>query len=753
MVADPIEFDILRESALLELRGMLTDLKEEEYSDQDIYQLLLARREKLPYRLSNEEMGQITQHLNLQPPPQDQPAPDRAKLLRQAIANRDITALWELVDVLATLKQMSAVSYGVTMAEIKEAFGKSLNMRDFGAAVAQVARNQKLAESGTKPDVATVAYNWAMAHRNLWAYDEQWQTWRMFNDEYWEEQADKASFLDQYAVIALQEAEIPVNSSNALNCFQRLAASHCKRKFEQAPNKVNFANGTLDLTTMQLGRFNLDDNFIYCLPYSLDMYSQHQRINAFLSETITELDQDGNMIPNRHGIQAYAAHIGLALIGDTLMHKALVALGQTRSGKSTLLDLAHLVCGLPAKQYVPDDVFSTELEGKRSRYTHGKKRIACVDEVPAEALHDEEIFKQMSAHSGVPMRGINKDDLIDNQWRPKLLLNSNDDPHYKDISGAIKQRLIIIRCPNQRFEEPEDDQPGQNKKLLDDLAPEIGAFAWSCIVYALEVLEKGYYPQSATMKRELDQIATAGNPLKACIEDKFILDPSPDAWTVTKDLHDVYTAYCAELGNIKALGRPHFAIALCNMGIGVRNGRKNHERVLFGIRIRTGMDPHPTDEQERSRYKDSKLLEWGQQREQQGQQGTAKNSGCPHHESASQANSQDSGTAGTANLENLNYSKTVFKQDDIDIPVSNSANCDDLLSLPSPEVVTPLYKPSQNGDSNKKQPSPSRPQPLPKLPNRDCIVCGQRAWRWNNELDRAECMECQRRELEERQAQ
>jgi phage/plasmid-associated DNA primase len=107
------------------------------------------------------------------------------------------------------------------------------------------------------------------------------------------------------------------------------------------------------------------------------------------------------------------AHIGLALMQDSSLHFVLLLLGPTRAGKSTLLALANAACGTsPLDNYAEDfsfagpSLFSRELEGKRSRSRWVHRRMVCADEIPAEALRDEELFKTMRAHGGVEMRGM-----------------------------------------------------------------------------------------------------------------------------------------------------------------------------------------------------------------------------------------------------------------------------------------------------------------------------------------------------------
>jgi phage/plasmid-associated DNA primase len=551
-----------------------------------------------------DDAAELMRAIAEDPQPTEQPPQDYISPMRQAIDTLDPKKLYACVDGLAQLKRLNRISYSLTKQEIKEKFGKLVNWKDFNSALADAERRQTLAEDGGKPDVADIAHQWVMRFKDTWAYDAGAGCWRMWNDEFWEEVQDKASVLDQYCVAALQEAKIAVNSSNVLNTFQRIAQSHCSRQFVPAPHKINFANGTLDTRTGQLTRFDKEDNLTYCLPYFYNPQRMHPRITAFLLSIIQEKSDD-EYVPNHFGVQAIMAHIGLALLGDIALHKVITALGAPGSGKSTLLDLINAVFGLLPGSYVPHDVFSRELEGKRSRYIHNKRRVACLDEVPADALQDEETFKSMAAHKGVSMRGLHRDEQIDNQWKPKIFMVANDDPHYKDISGAIKRRMIVVRTPIQRYDEPMDGQPGQNALLLDSFLPELEGFVVTCIRYAMEVRQRGYYPQSAAMKRDLDAIATLGNPLKSCIEDKFFVGEGVSEKSAM--LHTVYVDYCEGMGkNIKALARNNFSAALVGMNIGIRIGRdKEGDRCLFGVRLRFDDDPKLTGDDDSSKYHDS----------------------------------------------------------------------------------------------------------------------------------------------------
>ena len=85
----------------------------------------------------------------------------------------------------------------------------------------------------------------------------------------------------------------------------------------------------------------------------------------------------------------------------------------------------------------------------------------------------------------------------------------NEKPHYKDTSGAIKERLVPILVPFARSKEKRD------LTLFDRMRTETGAFAVTCITYALAARKRSYYPLSSDMKEIMYELETIANPLKA----------------------------------------------------------------------------------------------------------------------------------------------------------------------------------------------------------------------------------------------
>jgi phage/plasmid-associated DNA primase len=340
--------------------------------------------------------------------------------------------------------------------------------------------------------------------------------------------------LDDFTVSAMYKFDLPVKSTGNLDIVNRRARSKCGKVFNPKPKVVNFKNGTLDLNTLKLYPHDKNDDLLYCLDYDYQEVGTYPKTLSFYESSLCIVTKDslGNTTytPDYHAIQAVMALFGLALIGDAKSQQMVVMIGKPRAGKSTIMRHGNSLCGnatgnsntAPEIRYgsfAGDDLFSHELEGKRARYTYKNYRLVCGDEIhPTTFRNNENIIKDMSAHSGVPMRGMNKDEEANNIWLPKLLLSANEKPQYADTSNAIGRRVVYLSAPRERHNGELD------LSLFDKLLPERGAFVRDCIMLAKDLLLRGYYPESSSMKNESRDTSVQGNTLKAFIQDRCVLE-------------------------------------------------------------------------------------------------------------------------------------------------------------------------------------------------------------------------------------
>jgi len=344
-------------------------------------------------------------------------------------------------------------------------------------------------------------------------------------------------------------------------------------------------NGTLDLHTMTGHTHTPADNLMTCLPYNYEPTGIYGDILHFL----------GSTSPDKEAQRAYMTHVGLALVGDTSFHKALVLLGPPRSGKTTLLKLAQLTIGTRPGQFASTPLFSSESRGANSRATwlDQSPRLTCLDEFPEDAIRDdgEELFKSMTAHGGVPMWLKYRDERSFNVWTPKLMFATNNKMRYRDPSGALTRRLLIVHCPNGLPDEKLDST------LLDKFKPELGAFAAACIQLALEAQQSRAYPQSDAMRELLSDIEQNGDAVKLWLLENCVFEEN--AFTPTHILYQNFKWWCDDIG-LHPVSRPKLRDMIYTYRQGVRPDKRrvkdaNSSEVrllwgLVGVRLRTVAD-------------------------------------------------------------------------------------------------------------------------------------------------------------------
>jgi putative DNA primase/helicase len=442
-------------------------------------------------------------------------------------------------------------------------------------------------EAERKPDLLDLGRDFAKRYSARVAYTEDTAAWSIYTGTHWRELSRGTTVLRDMATTVIRDSGLPVSSINKVEGVIQMAASHCKRILAPRPGLVNFRNGTLDLDTMTLRAHDPGDGLDTCLPYDYRP-GAHPAIDSVLMQTV----------PDPIAREAFAAFVGTGIMRDYGLQYALLLLGPLRSGKSTLRQLANLVSGNDRFACAGPELFGRELEGMRSRAAHNNHLIVTLEELPVEALRNEEQFKAMTAHGGVAQRRLHQPEITNNQWRPKLLMVTNEAPRYSDRSGALTDRLIIVNCPNSRAEGERD------LYLIDKLLPEVGAFAVTCIQKAKEALAAGHYPQSIAMRAARDEIERNGDGLKSFVAEECVIEPS--AWIETANLYKAYKVYCDENGH-GLMSKARFTQAL---GERFRTVEPKSKRVpkpvgtaltsyvargIQGIRLRTPGDPDPDE--------------------------------------------------------------------------------------------------------------------------------------------------------------
>ncbi len=194
----------------------------------------------------------------------------------------------------------------------------------------------------------------------------------------------------------------------------------------------------------------------------------------------------------------------------------------------------------------------------------------------------------MTSHGGVSMWLKYQDEREENTWTPKLMFATNNRLRYRDQSGALTKRLLILDCPNTLSDTRQDGN------LLSKLQPELGAFAAACIQLALVAQQSRKYPESVQMRGLLTDIETNGDALKLWLAERAIV--ADGAFESTAALYADLRLWCEENG-LNAVSRPKMRDVLMTYHpqmkatrqcvIDPRTGEITLVWGLAGIRLRT----------------------------------------------------------------------------------------------------------------------------------------------------------------------
>lgn len=212
-------------------------------------------------------------------------------------------------------------------------------------------------------------------------------------------------------------------------------------------------------------------------------------------------------------IRTLQEFFGYCLTRDTRKEKSLLLLGDSRTGKSTILEtLSYMIgqenCSFVSLDYIFHPQYSPLLMNK----------LVNIDtDVSAKAENYEREFKTIT--SGEPIT-CNQKFVETFKFRPycKLVMAANEFPKIKDHSSAFYKRLILLPC-ERVFEEKEQDI-----HLKDKLMEELYAiFEWAC--EGLERLnERGAFEKKPFMKSAIEELEDDNNPINGFIKDHIYLD-------------------------------------------------------------------------------------------------------------------------------------------------------------------------------------------------------------------------------------
>ncbi len=246
------------------------------------------------------------------------------------------------------------------------------------------------------------------------------------------------------------------------------------------------------------------------LPY---IYDDNFKCNLWI-KTLNEIfEVDKEHPENQKKIDLLQEFFGYCLTRDTKQHKALLLLGESRSGKSTIIQMLRNVIGNANCSSVPLKYISN------AQYTAMliNKLVNIDTDVSAKADQYEAEFKTIT--SGEPV-AVNQKYVAAFDFVPycKIVMAANIFPRITDHSSAFYNRLILIPCDRVfTYEEQNRDLPAQ---LLKELP---GALNWS-IEGLKRLTARGKFEDLDFMKEAIEELEDRNNPCNIFFKEHIDVD-------------------------------------------------------------------------------------------------------------------------------------------------------------------------------------------------------------------------------------
>jgi putative DNA primase/helicase len=427
----------------------------------------------------------------------------------------------------------------------------------------------------------------SQGHPNLRHWRNQWMRWER---RQWSEVDDTAvrfllySFTEHATYTKRDRKGEPVsvgwspNRGRITNLMEALAAVvYTDTRVEvpswldgagdvpDASRVIACANGLLDLTSRRL--MPLTPLFFNrsSVPFDYDPAApQPARWLAFL----------GSIWPtDPEAIAALQEWFGYVLSGRTDLQKMLLVVGPMRSGKGTIARVLTALVGRdnmggPTMGSLSTNFGLADLPGKS---------LAVVADARLPRLGADTITERLLTISGEDT--IDVDRKFKDPWTGRLptrfMLLSNELPAFRDQSGAIASRLIILTMTISNL--------GREDTALErDLMRELpGILRWS--LDGLDrLIERGRFAEPASSSAAVALLAEAVSPIKAFLDDWCILGPAEGHHTSKDDLYRAWRDWCQSEGRDHPGTKQMFSRDLFAANVGIEETRP----WVGGVRVR-----------------------------------------------------------------------------------------------------------------------------------------------------------------------
>jgi putative DNA primase/helicase len=300
-----------------------------------------------------------------------------------------------------------------------------------------------------------------------------------------------------------------------------------------APDSIiGVDNGLLVWTDRQLIEHTPNLFNVYALPYNYTPSASAPRWSTFLGETFAH---------DPAGAEALQEFFGYVLTGDNSRQKGLMIIGPPRGGKGTISNVLTDMVGT-------GNVASTgpkALDSEFGMWPLIGKPLAVLSDArtdgPIKAGALENLLKIMG---GDPVSINRKGVKFWNGYLPtRFLWISNDLPRFKDNSGAISTRWVVVRLATTVAEKNRD--PNLGEKLRQELP---GILNWA-LDGLKELNNRGSFTVPETQAETLEDLNSKASPVRTFLQECYEITGDQEDIVPISDVLKDYRAWCEDNGH------------------------------------------------------------------------------------------------------------------------------------------------------------------------------------------------------------
>ncbi len=291
---------------------------------------------------------------------------------------------------------------------------------------------------------------------------------------------------------------------------------------------INFENGMFDPLGINLLKHEPKYLSTIRIPYKYDPLAKCELWIKVLMD-IFEGDNDK--------MQALQEFFGYCLSSDNEQKKGMLLLGETNTGKSTIIDIfreliGEMNCSNVPLQYLSNPQYTPLLINKM---------VNIDPEVNKEAINYEREFKILTGGKKERV-SCNQKHIPTFEFTPrcKIILSANIFPRITDHSSAFYQRLLLIPC-NRQFSDEEMD-----RNLDDKLRVELsGIFNWVLEGYH-RLNKRRRFQQYDFMREAVDELEDENNPCNLFFREHIEVDLSEGTYIEKSELFRKFIDWCVK---------------------------------------------------------------------------------------------------------------------------------------------------------------------------------------------------------------